>query len=88
MRKRAQRKSIPAESNAKTVEPTTVKKSMIPKMNKSMLIAISLVAIFLMVLFLNTYFNVASGQTYNPDGEGLGQYYLSGPDPYYNMRIV
>jgi len=88
MRKRAQRKSIPMESNAKTVEPSTVKKSMIPKMNKSMLIAISLVAIFLMVLFLNTYFNVASGQTYNPDGQGLGQYYLSGPDPYYNMRIV
>jgi dolichyl-diphosphooligosaccharide--protein glycosyltransferase len=57
-------------------------------MNKQVWIAVSLVAIFLMVLFLNTYFNVSSGQTYNPDGEGLGRYYLSGPDPYYNMRIV
>jgi len=88
MRKRAQRKSISVESSAKTIEPTSMKKSMIPKTNKQVLIAISLVAIFLMVLFLNTYFNVASGQTYNPDGDGLDRYYLSGPDPYYNMRIV
>ena len=88
MRKRAQRKSIAVEASTKTVEPTSIKKSMIPKMNKSMLIAVSLVAIFLMVIFLNTYFNVVSGETYNPDGKGLDQYYLSGPDPYYNMRMI
>jgi len=57
-------------------------------MNKQMWIALSLVAIFFMVLFLNTYFNVTSEQTYNPEGEEFGKYYLSGPDPYYNMRLV
>ena len=88
MRKRAQKKGMPVESDKKQIETIPRKKTKIPKMNKQVWIAISLVAIFLMVLFLNTYFNVSSGQTYNPDGEGLGRYYLSGPDPYYNMRIV
>ena len=88
MRKRAQRKTISMESSEKTVDKTPQKKPTLPKINKKMWIAISLVAIFLLVLFLNTYFNVASGQTYNPDGEGIGKYYLSGPDPYYNMRLV
>ena len=88
MRKRAQRKSITIESSEKTVDKTPQKKIVFPKMNKQMWIALSLVAIFFMVLFLNTYFNVASEQTYNPDGDGFGQYYLSGPDPYSNMRLV
>ena len=88
MRKRAQRKSILIESSEKTVDKTPQKKIIFPKMNKQMWIALSLVAIFFMVLFLNTYFNVTSEQTYNPEGEEFGKYYLSGPDPYYNMRLV
>ncbi len=88
MRKRAQSKSITIESSGKTVDKTPQKKIIFPKMNKQMWIALSLVAIFFMVLFLNTYFNVTSEQTYNPEGEEFGKYYLSGPDPYYNMRLV
>lgn len=87
MRKRAQRKSIPTETIEKTTQKIQ-KSNKIPQLNKNMLIAISLVAIFLMVLFLNSYFNIASGETYNAEGDGLSQYYLSGPDPYYNMRLV
>lgn len=46
-----------------------------------------LVGIFFMVLFLNSYFNYTSGINYNEEGTTLGtRFYLSGPDPYYNMR--
>jgi len=51
-------------------------------------VPITLIFVFLLVLFLNSYFNITSGISYNPDGAGLDKFYLSGPDPYYNMRIV
>jgi len=54
--------------------------------NKDM--ALILIAIFILVLALNSYFNFQSGNVFNPDGDTLGtRYYLSGPDPYYNMRL-
>lgn len=46
-----------------------------------------LLGIFAIVILLNTFFNASSGIAYNPDGDTLGtRFYLSGPDPYYNMR--
>ncbi|MFO8078630.1 MAG: STT3 domain-containing protein, partial [Thermoplasmatota archaeon] len=87
MRKRAQRKSIPTQKE--TTAATSQSSRRMPfKFKKNWWIVVSLVAIFLLVLFLNSYFNVSSGATFNPDGTGFEQYYLSGPDPYYNMRIV
>jgi len=88
MRKRAERKSIPIETKEKTTDKKMQINNRLPKINKNMWIALSLVAIFLMVLFLNSYFNVASGDPFNDQATGLGKYYLSGPDPYYNMRLV
>jgi len=91
MRKRAQRKSIPVESVEKRVG-NKVKKKRTKKnpfhIKKQWWVAGSLIAIFLMVLMLNTYFNVTSEAPFNEDGTGFDKYYLSGPDPYYNMRHV
>ena len=51
-------------------------------------IALILVGLCFLVLVLNSYFNFISGNTLNEEGESLGtRYYLSGPDPYYNMRL-
>ena len=91
MRKRAQRKSIPVESVEKQVDKKIGKKFTKNnkfRINKKWWVAGSLIAIFLMVLMLNTYFNVAGGAPFNEDGTGFDKYYLSGPDPYYNMRHV
>ncbi|MFH1102028.1 MAG: STT3 domain-containing protein [Methanobacteriota archaeon] len=58
-------------------------------MKKNWWVAATLISIFFLVLLLNTYFNVASGFAVNPDGVTLTEkFYLSGPDPYYNMRLV
>ena len=87
MRKRAQRR-IPIEETVqttRTIKP--IKKKIVIKKNQW--IAISLVGIFFMVLFLNSYFNIISEVAINPDGETVSEkFYLSGPDPYYNMRLV
>jgi len=58
------------------------------KINKKAITAISLVSIFFLVLFFNSYFNYTSGTAYNEDGTTIGtRFFLSGPDPYYNMRL-
>jgi len=90
MRKRAQRKSKTYKEEPKHIAKKVKTKTEIetPKTQRSWWIAISLVAIFLLVLFFNSYFNITSDVAYNPDGEGFEKYYLSGPDPYYNMRLV
>lgn len=88
MRKRAQRKSIPLDEKQTSSGRKTISKTRIPQVNKNWWTAISLVAIFLLVLFLTSYFNITSGAPFNPEGTGFDKYYLSGPDPYYNMRIV
>ena len=87
MRKRAQRR-MPAEEAVQTTRAIKpVKKKTIIKKNQWM--AISLVGIFFMVLFLNSYFNIVSEVAINPEGESVSEkFYLSGPDPYYNMRLV
>ena len=44
---------------------------------------------FITVLLLNTYFNLTSNITINKDGKTLeDKFYLAGPDPYYNMRLL
>jgi len=87
MRKRSQRRGSieEVEQPKKTIK--TIRKKPIIKRNQW--IAISLVGIFFMVLFLNSYFNIASEVAINPDGDVVSEkFYLSGPDPYYNMRLV
>lgn len=90
MRKRAQIKSKPT-----TYEPKHITEKRIPKIEekpkkpkKNWWIALTLIAIFFLVLFLNTYFNLTSDIAIYEDGEGFDRYLLSGPDPYYNLRIV
>ena len=52
-------------------------------------IVVTLIGIFMLVLFLNSYFNYTSGVAINKEGTTLEEkFYLSGPDPYYNMRLV
>jgi len=47
------------------------------------------VVAFVLVLFFNTYFNVTSGIAVNEDATSLTEkFYLSGPDPYYNARLI
>jgi len=44
---------------------------------------------FIMVFFMASFFNFQSGFATNPQGTTLGEkFYLSGPDPYYNMRVL
>ena len=88
MRKRAQRKAIPINNEPKHIIQKTRLVSKPAVVKKKWRIAISLASIFILVLFLNTYFNVTSEDSFNPEGDGLDKFYLSGPDPYYNMRIV
>ncbi|KYK26797.1 hypothetical protein AYK20_08655 [Thermoplasmatales archaeon SG8-52-1] len=90
MRKRAQRRIRPIAEEPKTIAKQ--KKPIVEKNNfrfkKNWWTAIALIGIFFMLLFLNTYFNATSEVTINPDGEGFNKFYLSGPDPYYNLRLI
>ena len=73
----------------KTVsQPQKVKPIITRKDKKKYIYIFSLIAIFCLVLFFNSYFNYTSGIAHNPSGETLGtRFFLSGPDPYYNMRL-
>ena len=89
MRKRAQRRSKSVEEPKhiiQKVKPVTEEKS--STLKKNWWVAVSLVGIFFLVLLFNAYFNIASGDAVNTEGTGFDKYYLSGPDPYYNMRLV
>ncbi len=90
MRKRAQIKSkiTPDEKRYIPQKETIITKKRKFIFNKKWWTVISLIAIFLLVIFLNTYFNITSGNTVDNNLQGLDQYYLSGPDPYYNMRLI
>lgn len=53
------------------------------------IVGVSLVVIFFLVLFMNSYFVITSGVGVNPEGDSFQEkYYLAGPDPYYNMRSI
>ncbi len=91
MRKRAQFKMSQSESSL-TSQSTIVTSEPERKrfqVKKNWWIGITLIAIFFMVFFLNSYFNIISNVSINPNGTNLTDtYYLSGPDPYYNMRLL
>lgn len=90
MRKRAQWRGAPlpdeTKYTAQSSEPVVEKKPF--KFKKNWWIAVALIGVFLLVLFLNSYYDIVTNATVNPDGQGLEKYYLSGPDPYYNLRLV
>jgi len=81
-RKRAGKIKHYVEKKAKAVKKPT------KKFNKKIITILILVGIFGTVLFLNSYFNYTSGLAFDPEGQTLGtRFFLSGPDPYYNMRL-
>lgn len=91
MRKRAQLK-MPESTPS---QPETARHEEVKKerkqfhFKKNWWISICLIAVFFLVLFLNTYFNFISNTNINPDGTTLSdKFYVSGPDPYYNLRLV
>jgi len=87
MRKRAQMKTPSIDKPQIIKEYKTENKKITFK--KNWWIAFSLITIFFMVLFLNSYFNIISEDFINLEGDSLtNSFYLSGPDPYYNMRLV
>jgi dolichyl-diphosphooligosaccharide--protein glycosyltransferase len=90
MRKRAQLRSKPVQYEPKHItekKPFTYEEK--PRVSKKNLwIGISLIAIFFIVLLYNSYFNLSSGAPIDEDGTDFSKYLLSGPDPYYNMRLV
>ncbi len=87
MRKRAQLRETPSEPKHIKTKPKTRQTRKNPP--KKMWTTIALIGIFFMVLLLNTAFNVTSDAAINHNGETVAEkFYLSGPDPYYNMRLV
>ncbi len=90
MRKRAQIKMESTETPS-PVEPKQETKSQRQffRFKKQSWTTVTLIGIFCLVLLLNTYFNFISDVNFNPHGTTLDEkFYLSGPDPYYNMRLV
>ncbi|MCJ7572442.1 MAG: carboxypeptidase regulatory-like domain-containing protein, partial [Candidatus Thermoplasmatota archaeon] len=90
MRKRAEFKNKSMTYEPKHIsesKPKTFDKKII-NISKNWWVALALISIFLLVLFFNTYFNFTSEIAIYSDGEGYSKYLLSGPDPYYNLRLV
>ena len=72
----------------KPQQKRTITKTLISKPKRNYYIAITLIGLFCLVLFFNSYFNYTSGIAHNPDGDTFGtRFFLSGPDPYYNLRL-
>lgn len=92
MRKRAQFKMPMRSESAPAPQQSTMVSSPERKrfrVKKNWWIGLTLIAIFFLVLFMNSYFNIISDVNINPDGTTLSDtFYLSGPDPYYNMRLT
>jgi len=84
-RKRAKKSTYRVEKKGRVTNITRRSKKSI---NKKLVTILILVGIFGIVLFMNSYFNYTSNIAFNPDGDTLGtRFFLSGPDPYYNMRL-
>jgi dolichyl-diphosphooligosaccharide--protein glycosyltransferase len=90
MRKRAQSRSLqPSEDpKYKASQPKIIPEKKQIRIKKNYWLPIILVCIVSLVLFMNTYYNLTTEISYDPDGEGIESYLLSGPDPYYNMRLI
>jgi len=69
-------------------QPKQIEKPIFQKPKKEIWIAVALIGIFCLVLFMNSYFNYTYGISYDSTGQSIGtRFLLSGPDPYYNMRL-
>lgn len=92
MRKRAQFKMSTQSKSVSISQPMTVTSGPERKrfrLKKNWWIGVSIIVIFFLVLFMNSYFNIISNVDINSEGNTLSEtFYLSGPDPYYNMRLV
>ena len=89
MRKRAQRRSQEFEEKRYIYQPEKPVFEKKPfKFNKRWWVAVTLIGIFFLVLFMNTYYNLTSDVAINPEAKGFDKFYLSGPDPYYNLRLI
>jgi dolichyl-diphosphooligosaccharide--protein glycosyltransferase len=90
MRKRAQLKMPMQTESTPTSQPEpSQERRRLFTGKKHWWVGITLIAIFFLVLFFNAYFNIVSNVNINPTGTTLTEkFYLSGPDPYYNMRLV
>ena len=84
-RKRAKKSTYRVEKKGRVTNITRRPKH---RINKKFTTILILLGIFSIVLFMTCYFNYTSGIAFNPDGTTLGtRFFLSGPDPYYNMRL-
>jgi dolichyl-diphosphooligosaccharide--protein glycosyltransferase len=91
MRKRAQLK-MSEQSEPATAAPqpqVQERKRFHFKTRKNWWVGFCLIVIFFLVLFMNSYFSITTNANINPSGTTLGsKFLLSGPDPYYNIRLV
>jgi len=79
--KKVKYKSTPKQSKKIVTKPKIISRK------KKVIIPIILIGLFCVVLFFNSYFNYNAGTAFNEEGDTIGtRFYLSGPDPYYNMR--
>jgi len=88
VRKRAGKRNYPSSYKPKSEEKKAKKEKLFNlKKKRKLFVPLVLIGIFCLVLFFNSYFNYTSGTAFNPDGTTIGtRFFLSGPDPYYNMR--
>ena len=90
MRKRAQRRMQTQKiENSKTSRRSGLSYSeKPPRLKKEWQTALFLGAIILIVMFLTSYFNFTSGIAFGSGNSLTDKFYLSGPDPYYNARLI
>jgi len=87
-RRRRSKKNYNLQSKSKPIYRETSEKIVKSKRKIKILVPVILIGIFFLVLFFNSYFNYTSGIAFNPEGDTIGtRFFLSGPDPYYNMRL-
>jgi dolichyl-diphosphooligosaccharide--protein glycosyltransferase len=85
VRKRIRKEN--ANPNRKQISFELKQEEKTTKKNKAVVFV--LIAIILLTLTMNCYFNYTSGTGINQNGKTLGEkYYLGGPDPYYHARIT
>ena len=86
--RKSKKKTYKKQTHNPLPQPVRTASEPLPSRRKSIPNAVILVGIFCLILFMNSYFNYTSNVAINPDATTVEtKYLLSGPDPYYNMRI-